>query len=97
MNKYMFVSSNLSLYDNPTIMLINAKCPERALYLMYDYNGGMMAKETFEKIANSQELNLSEKMKIFEQNTDETIYYFGLQYSGDSFSNKLDMIGDAYD
>lgn len=95
MNKYMFISSNRVLYDNPTSILINAKSPERALYLMYDYNGGIMDGATFEKIANSQELTMAEKMKIFEHNTDVKIDYFGLQYSEDSFSNNLDVIGDA--
>lgn len=94
MNKYLFAYSNRILYDEPTAVLVSAKSPERALYLMYDYNGGKIDNKTFEKIANSNDFTIDEKIQIFEKNTDVKVDYFGIQYKDGEFVNKLYLTGD---
>lgn len=94
MNKYLFSYSNSVSYDEPTTILVSAKSPERALCLMYDYNGGKLDNETFEKITKSNDLTIDEKIQIFEKNTDVKVDYFGIQYKDGEFTNNLYLTGD---
>lgn len=94
MNKYLFSYIYDNTYQDTTTVLVNAKSPERALYLIYDYNGGRMANNVFEKIMNTETITIDEKIKLFEENARLKVTYFGIQYADGQFVNNLEITGD---